>query len=97
MTSRNHYVFEIANFELREIVVGISSVPLEDVKRTHPLLAPSMWRPEDHVVYRKVAGSLSVDEAAAFALEHAGSEALKPYTVFVAGLTSAGVAAAAAA
>lgn len=94
MTPANHLVFEIVNFELKEIVIGISAAPLEQIRRTHPTLAPSMWQADDHVAYRVVESDLTLEDAAAFALQYSESASLRQFTVFVAGLTSAGFASA---
>ena len=83
----NHYlVYEIVNLKLSEIVVGISRTPLETVLLSDPEVEPARWESEDRVVRRVVEKDLSLDQAAAFALNYSASEALSPLTVYLAGV-----------
>ena len=88
MDEKRYLVYEIANLELLEIVVGISGTPVDEVRLSDPELEPERWDPSHRVVRRVVEAGLTLDEAAAFALTYCETTALSPMTVYLAGVPS---------
>ena len=86
-----HLVFEILNFELKEIVIGITTSSLDDLRKTHPRLVPSLWSADHRVSYRCIADRLSPGAAAHGLLQRRTVAEQAGFGVFVAGLISAGV------
>ena len=68
-TQKLIFIFEAVNESLQEAFVGATSLPLAAVERRHRFARPAAiahWRPEHHVLYRRVESGLSAKESAAF-------------------------------
>ena len=86
MSETGYLVYEIVNLDRREVVVGIAGAPVEAVRFSDPELEPENWQPGHRILRRVIESKRTLDEAAAFALAHSESAALRAKTVYLAGV-----------
>lgn len=82
-------VYEVVNHDLRELVVGLSTLDgLAEIKRSHkphPPVWMARWKPEHSVEYKLVESELSRKAAAAFAKTYTKASAWASYKVYITG------------
>ena len=82
MPGGQYRVYEVVNFDLGEVVIGIAH-PAVDPKLLTKNASRLGWKPAQRTTYRVVEDHLSLDDAARFALQYSESESMKAYSVFL--------------
>ena len=75
-------MYEVVNFDLGEVVIGIAH-PAVDPKLLTKNAARLGWKASQRTTFRVIEDQLSLDDAARFALKYSESESMKAYTVFL--------------